>query len=293
MKRLFLTKLASLQQNHFIILRHCRSAHEKQLLSELAEGYNYLNMAQLNLRVLAKQDAAAFVQGLKLPVYLENLQYTPKLLPELAQLPAGSVLASCTQSVILEQLAQRLTNVLFIDLPRAEADLARLASMSVYLQSVKQCASKDIWQEIWQGQQQEAYGVYLREVLQADIMELTTVSNWLKYYSFMEAAAQLAGETLSYAKLAQLAEITPPTAKSWLKILCGTGIVYLLKPAGLKVSKNMPRLYFRDIILACYLLGLYSAQDAAQSEQSKQLLQNYAVNCLRESCIEQISNFPR
>lgn len=274
MNPFFFSKLKSLQLNNLVIVRNCRSVYAKEMLTELAGDYNYFNMAQLNLRVLAKQDAVAFVSSLKLPVFLDNLQYTPKILSELAKLPAGSVLASCTQSFTLEQLAQDLANIRFVDLPRVED------KVQSFVPTFRQRTRTINWQKIYQPQQQKVYGEYLREVLEADIMELTQVRDWLKFYHFIEAVAMLAGEKVNYVKLAKLAEITLPTAKSWLKFLLGTGMVYLLQSVP-SAKINTPKLYFRDVGLAYCLLGLQDAPKV-ESAQSRKLWQNYIVNCVRE-----------
>ena len=99
----------------------------------------------------------------------------------------------------------------------------------------------------------------------------------------------MSGRLVNYVKLAQAAGITPPTAKTWLKFLLGTGIVYTIKPVqhiGLKRIVSTPKLYFRDTGLACELLGL-DAASVSQSEYLPQLEQNYALNKIRESYINE------
>ena len=97
----------------------------------------------------------------------------------------------------------------------------------------------------------------------------------------------MTGKLVNYVKLAQAAGITPPTAKTWLNFLLGTGIVYTLHPVqhiGLKRIVSTPKLYFRDTGLACDLLGL-DAASVQQSEYLPQLEQNYTLNKIRESYI--------
>lgn len=277
----FIEKITALQENNFVILRSCRSAYDEELLAKLAKGRTRVDMAQLRLRLQARRDAAGLIQSLQLPVYVENLQYTPKLLAQLAQLPPGSVLASCRQSCVLEQEGAKLSIVKFVILPLAKAQPA--ATMQT---------EEAIWQQLfqgqWRGKQQMGYEEYLRETLQADVVEVTTVRDGFKFFDYLMAAAPMAGEAVDFAQLAQAAAITVPKAKNWLKVLLGAGLCYL----HLQEQESKSRLYFRDTGLLCHLLGLGNAQAAAHSGQRRQLLQNFCVNQWREAYLHQGSQPP-
>ena len=331
----FINSIQQLQQKHIVILRHCRSLSAAALLAQLARGYSHVDLSLPLPCLQARRNPHGFVQSLQLPVYLNNLQYAPQLLPFLDQgaVPMTQILASCTQSFALAKEAEQLNNVRFVDLPvsgmgdelanasasEAEelaataeaAPLMRAAATTEaaplmqtealppfsleanYLESLCQRTPVDVAARLWQGQRLDyggSYDKYLQKVMQSDIMFLTTVSSSEKFYSFMEAAATMSGRLVNYVKLAQAAGITPPTAKTWLKFLLGTGIVYTIKPVqhiGLKRIVSTPKLYFRDTGLACELLGLADAASVRQSEYLAQLEQNYALNKIRESYINE------
>ena len=260
-------------------------------------------------------------------VYLQNLQYVPQLLPLLveANLSYNKIFASCTQSFALEKLATKLPNVRFVELPMVSDRVAQLAISIQQTGSTKQQAAVasfsktakdekiampftleesylkvlakrqpvDVLSAIFKGQRSTYggdYGEYLQKVLQSDIMFLTTVSDSEKFYCFMQAAAAQTGAVINFSKLAQVVGITPPTAKTWLNFLLGTGIVYLLEPVqhiGLKRLVSTKKLYFRDTGLACYLLGLPDVEGLAKSKHLPQLEQNYMLNKIRESYINE------
>ena len=310
----FITQVQKLQQNNIVILRDRRSETDKKQLTQLAQGYTPIDLSLPMLSSLAKRDAQGFVAQLQGNVYLANLQYAPQLLPLLAQgqLPRAKLLASCTQSFALEKLAAKLPDVRFVELPigsgLSAADVcgSKLEKYvdnanflppfnleTAYLQKLSGRTSIDVLTAIWQGQRASYggdYGEYLQKVLQEDIMFLTTVSDSEKFYTFMQAAAAQTGEVLNFSKLAQAAAITLPTAKTWMQFLLGTGIVYLLKPVqhiGLKRLVSTNKLYFRDTGLACYLLGLQSTDEVTESEFLEQLAQNYMLNKICESYINE------
>lgn len=284
MNAAFIEKITALQKNNFVILRSCRSAYEGELLARLAEGRTRVDMAQLKLRLQARRDAAGLIQSLQLPVYVENLQYAPKLLVQLAQLPPGSVLASCRQSCVLEQEGVRLPAVKFVILP--------LAAAQPELSAAQLQTEEAVWQQLvqgqWRGEQGMGYEEYLRETLQADVVEVTTVRDGFKFFDYLMAAALMAGESVDFVQLAQAAAIKEPKAKNWLKVLLGTGLCYLQQ---VEQSGEL-RLYFRDTGLLCHLLGLADAEAVARSGQRRQLLQNFCMNKWREAYLNQGSQPP-
>lgn len=276
----FIEKITALQENNLVILRSCRSVYERKLLARLAEGRTKLDMAQLKLRLQARRDAAGLIHSLPLPVYVENLQYTPKLLAPLVQLPPGSVLASCRQSCVLEQEGARLPAVKFVVLPLADAPVAKMQT--------EEAVWQQLWQGQWRGEQHMGYEEYLRELLQADVVEVTTVKDGFKFFDYLMATAAMAGEHVAFAQLAQAAAIKLPQAKNWLKVLLGTGLCYLQQVE----QGGEPQLYFRDTGLLCHLLGLADAEAAAHSGQRQRLLQNFYVNQWREAYLQQGSQPP-
>lgn len=119
-------------------------------------------------------------------------------------------------------------------------------------------------------------------------MEQTTVSDEMRFFNFLRAAAGMAGNVVNYTILANVVGISAPTAKQWLQFLEGAGLVYFLHPVASVAGKRLvkaPKLYFKDTGIAAYLLQLYDKNSLRSSLHFKALLENYVVNILRESCL--------
>ena len=80
-------------------------------------------------------------------------------------------------------------------------------------------------------QRQEYFNSYIEIFLMQDSRRKQAVLPIL-YDSekFLNACAALTAEQVNYKTLAEAAEISQPTAKTWLRILQGLGIIYLLPP---------------------------------------------------------------
>lgn len=304
-------------ENKLILLRHCSSAWQKSFIKSLEEGRSVVDFADPMTREQAVNYTQAFVQGMAKPALLYNLQLVPELLPILAASEAhsGSYIAVTDQAYYLMPKLEETQNVAVLELPLAltgkhpfvpgqsvsqEQKNFGGKQSSLPSDSVSQ-EPKDVLTSILDGSlfvqsaesgedRKRFYASYIKSVLQHKIMEQTTVSDDIRFYRFLCVAASLTGTVVSYSGLAEGAGITGPTAKQWLQFLVGTGVIYLVQPltdvAGKRLVKA-PKLYFRDTGVAAHLLQINDQTALMQSFYFKNLLNNYVVNSIRESYLEQ------
>ena len=111
----------------------------------------------------------------------------------------------------------------------------------------------------------------------------------MRFYRFLCAVVMSTGSAVNYANLGNAADISSPTAKTWLAFLEGTGVVHLLWPiehASLKRVAKGPKVYFTDTGLAAYLLRINNEEDLLKSTYFIALFETYVVNTIRESYLE-------
>lgn len=295
----FLERIKRLQQNKaLILLRHCSSAWQKSFIKSLEEGRSVVDFADPLIREQAVNYTQAFVQGIDRPALLYNLQLVPELLAILAasDAPNGSYIAVTDQAYYLMPKLEETQNVAGLELPLA------LTGKQLFVPGQNESHEpKDILTSILDGglfvqsaesgeDRKRFYASYIKSVLQHKIMEQTTVSDDIRFYRFLCVAASLTGTVVSYSSLAEGAGITGPTAKQWLQFLVGSGVIYLVQPltdvAGKRLVKA-PKLYFRDAGVAAHLLQINDQTALMQSFYFKNLLNNYVVNNIRESYLEQ------
>lgn len=295
----FLENIKGLQQNKALILiRHCSSAWQKGFIKSLEVGRTVVDFADPLTREQAVNYTQAFVQGMAGPALLYNLQLMPDLLPILAasDAPNGSYIAVTDQAYYLLPKVVQTGNVAVLELP------LELEGKHPFVpgQSVSE-EQKDVIASIFAGSlhvqntdfgedRKRFYASYVKNIVQHKIMEQTTVSDDIKFYRFLCMAASLTGTVVNYSSLANGVGITAPTAKQWLQFLEGTGVVYLVQPMADVPGKRLmkaPKLYFRDAGVAAYLLQINDQMALTQSVYLKNLLDNYVVNQIRESYLEQ------
>jgi len=74
--------------------------------------------------------------------------------------------------------------------------------------------------------------------------------------------------------------VSVPTIKSWLSILESSFIIYLLKPWHSNLGKRLiksPKIYFYDVGMATYLLGIESEQQISRDPLRGNLFENLVV----------------
>jgi predicted AAA+ superfamily ATPase len=148
-----------------------------------------------------------------------------------------------------------------------------------------------VFEHIWRGgmpqvmsadmeQRQAYYDSYISTYLMRDVIELGGVTDSLRFGKFLTACAALVSEQLNYKNLADAADISQPTAKDWLRLLEGLGIVYLLPPyannALIRLTKT-PKLYFCDTGLAAHLSMWLTRETLMNGAASGHFFENYCI----------------
>ena len=107
------------------------------------------------------------------------------------------------------------------------------------------------------------FGSYLQTYVQRDIRDLTQVGDLDRFITFVKCCAARTAQLLNMSDLARDCGISVPTAKQWLGLLTGSGLVYLLRPFHTNVTKRLvktPKLYFMDTGLCAYLTAWTSPE---------------------------------
>ena len=250
-------------------------------------------------------------------LFIANVQYVPQLLPLMgAAQNQGLYVAAASQLCALQEF---LSDVPVLELPLSAGGEAYSGhddgcDMSFVLpdcwapdeaglqawQNAFSGGSSVVWQQVLQGtlagrqnsdaaSRERFYVDYLQNLWQREIKELANISDELKFYRFLRAAAMAGGSVVNYANLANAVEISSPTAKNWLSFLAGAGVVRFLAPVaevgGKRLSKA-PKFYFTDTGLAAYLLHLADAQALAASGYAAALWETYVLACIWQSYLQ-------
>jgi hypothetical protein len=250
------------------------------------DSRTYLTLDDPTLRSLAKAEPALFLQRFPPPLLIDEFQYAPELLPYIKMAAdrirnpglfwlTGSQPFQVMKGVS-ESLAGRVGIVNLLGFSRreligksnqAEPFLSTPTAVSRQLKEGGTLSLKTLYRMIWRGSYPAIaidervdrdlfYSSYVQTYLQRDVRDLARVGDESAFLRFLRAAAARTGQLLNMADLARDADVAPNTAKNWLSILQGSGVVHLIEPWHSNVTKRLvksPKLYFLDTGLCAYL----------------------------------------
>ena len=106
------------------------------------------------------------------------------------------------------------------------------------------------------------FASYVATYVERDVRQVLNVQNLSAFQRFLRLCAARSGQLLNLSALAGEARISHSTARAWLSVLEASDIVFLLPPYHRNFGKRLvksPKLYFVDVGLACWLLGIRGA----------------------------------
>lgn len=301
-----------------ILLTGSRQAGKTTMLRALAEMENlnreYVSLDDLNVRDMAKNDPALFLQIHKPPVLIDEVQYAPELFTYIKIYidehhnpgdfwMTGSQVFRLMQGV-QESLAGRVALLHMSPLSQRESIGADCVPFSTDFDTLLAESKKitpvttpKMFERIWNGSMPGIisgqysdrnifYSSYLSTYVERDVRDISGNIDALKFNRFVTAVAARTSQLLNYKALADDADIDMVTAKAWVNILETLGIIFLLHPYSNNVLKRTiktPKVYFYDTGLVCYLTKWSSPEVAESGAMSGALLENFTVSEIMKS----------
>jgi predicted AAA+ superfamily ATPase len=103
------------------------------------------------------------------------------------------------------------------------------------------------------------FAQYVTTYLERDLSQLLQVKDLRAFHRFLRLCAGRTGQVLNLSDLGRDADVSHTTIKQWLSILEASDLVFFLPPWHDNFNKRLvksPKLYFYDVGLAGYLLGI-------------------------------------
>jgi len=126
----------------------------------------------------------------------------------------------------------------------------------------------------------EALSFYTNTYLERDLREIKEIKNLGQFESFLKLCASNVGQVLNKNRFANDIGVDNKTIDSWLSVLQASFIIYLLPPHFKNFRKRItkrPKLYFYDIGLASYLLGIKNKEHVKSHPLKGSLFENMVI----------------
>lgn len=122
---------------------------------------------------------------------------------------------------------------------------------------------------------------YVATYVERDVRQVLEVRDLTVFQRFLRLCAGRTGQLLNLNALAGEAGISHSTARAWMSVLESSDIVYLLPPYHRNFGKRLvkaPKLYFLDVGLASWLLGIRSPEVLAMHPSRGALFETLVVS---------------
>ena len=126
----------------------------------------------------------------------------------------------------------------------------------------------------------QALGDYYETYIERDLRQLVTIKDLNLFQKFIKLCAGRIGQLMNVSSLANDTGVSHTTASNWISILEASFILFLLNPYHANISKRLvksPKLYFYDVGLASFLLGIETVNQISRDPLRGSLFENMVI----------------
>jgi uncharacterized protein len=130
------------------------------------------------------------------------------------------------------------------------------------------------------------YSAYVTAYVERDVRQMLKIHELETFQRFVRLCAGRAGQLLNLSSLATECGITHNTAKAWISVLEASYLVFLLRPHSINFNKRlvkMPKLYFYDVGLAAWLLGIRTTEQMVTHPLRGNIFETFIISELIKS----------
>lgn len=263
-----------------------RQSGKTTLVQEAFPQKKYINLEDLELRALAQEDPKGFLSQYPQGAILDEIQRTPDLLSYL--------------QVIVDQNKQQgqfiLTGSHQLDLHQkiAQSLAGRTAILKLLPLSLKELADNKLhfdqnelllrggYPKLYSSSLDayKYYANYCQTYLERDVRQLINVKDLSAFQHFMKLCASRVACPLNASEISSELGVSVPTVKHWLSVLEASFLIFRLPPYFINFGKRLnktPKLYFTDLGLASYLLGIENVAQISRDPARGRLIENLVV----------------
>lgn len=262
-----------------------RQSGKTTLIRNLFPHLPYYSLESLDIRSFAENDPIAFLNQNEEGMILDEVHNAPDLLSYIQGIvdehpDKRYILSGSSQFAMLKRVTQSLAGrtAVFELMPLSYSETKDLTA-DVPLDKL---LFNGFYPAIYSGRNvpEFLYPAYMKTYLDRDVRDLLQIKDMMQFHIFIKLCAGRIGSLFKASELANEIGVSPNTITSWLSVLQASYIVTLLPPYFENTSKRltkMPKLYFLDTGLACYLLGIESHEQLSRDKMRGALFENFVV----------------
>lgn len=263
-----------------------RQSGKTTLCRKVFDHKPYANLESPDIRQFAIEDPKAFLAQYPDGAIIDEIQRAPDLVSYIQPLVDESqreglfVLTGSQQFEVSNTINQSLAGrtALIRLLPFSVEEL----KVAVSLPDIDTLIYHGFYPRIWDKHlnPSQALGDYFETYIERDLRQIITIKDLNLFQRFIKLCAGRTGQLLNLNSLANDTGISHTTAGNWISILEASYVIFLLQPYHRNISKRLvktPKLYFYDVGLAAFLLGIENPLHVSRDPLRGNLFENMVV----------------
>lgn len=279
-----LKKLASMYP--VVTITGPRQSGKTTLAKMTFPNYRYVSLENFDVRQMADIDPRGFLKNYAAPVIFDEIQRVPALLSYIQTVvdenkSSGQyILTGSHQPQLGQGVSQSLagrTGILQL-LPLSIAELASAGIVLTRDEYMVQGFMPRLYDTPLDAK--NLYRDYFSTYVEKDVRMMLNIKNLGAFENFVKLLAGRVGQLVNLSSLANDAGISIPTLKEWLSVLEASFIVFQLpcyfENFGKRLVKSK-KLYFTEIGLASWMLGIETPEQASRDPLFGGLFENLVI----------------
>ena len=254
----------------------------------------YFSMEDPDIRMAAEADPRSFLAQMKEGGILDEIQRLPPLLSYVQGMVDASgkrgqfILTGSHQPQLHEAISQSLAG--------------RTAVLALWPFSLHEVRLYDPVPEVFDlihrgfyprlhGENLEPrrfFNAYLQTYVERDVRALIQLRELSLFQKFLTLLAGRVGQVVNLASLGNDVGASAPTIRNWISVLKASYIVFELPPFFENIQKRViksSKIYFTDVGLAAFLLGIHTAEQASRDPLRGNLYENLVIADIVKSAL--------
>ncbi len=263
-----------------------RQSGKTTLIQHIFPDYPYINLENPDIRDIANLDPRSFLEKYPNGAILDEIQRVPKLLSYIQTIVDATdrkglfILTGSHQLELHQAITQSLAGrtALLTLLPMS---LSELEKAGIHL-TLDEAMIKGGYPRIHKDHLDptKAYRNYFQTYVERDLRQLVNVKDLIQFQKFVRICAGRIGQILNLESIGGEVGVSSHTVKEWISILEASFIIFRLPPYfenfGKRIIKSS-KLFFTDVGLATYLLGIENQSQLERDPLRGHLVENLVI----------------
>ena len=263
-----------------------RQAGKTTIVQKVFPKKAYCSLEDPDIRVFAQTDPRSFLNEYPKGVILDEIQRAPVLLSYIQTIvdkqkkPGMFILTGSHQTELHDSINQSLAG--------------RTAILTLYPLNISELKKEkihyDLFKYIFTGffpaiyskqlNPTRFYKNYYQTYVERDVRRLINLKDLSSFQTFMKLLAGRVGQVVNYSNLSNDVGISAVTVKQWISVLEASYILFRLPPYFENFCKRViksPKIYFTDVGLVSYLLGIEKIDQVHRDPLRGNLFENMVI----------------